>query len=198
MPTGHRHSIWGANTAWCRQHVVQHVGTCRATCWRVCRFGGENPRHDTNITSQEVHCHCNTRSNQCVPTSSFLIPSLASPIAPTVSRSGSITWSDVTCAMIPLLKTDEMGEFWEVPGYFLILFTIAATDQTGQRDSPDSIWFIVSIFSSFFCLLKVIETQFAHSNSGWSWLSCSPPQKNQPSRSLAISILLSSGWCTLR
>ena len=101
---------------------------------------------------------------ECAQTSSFLIPSLASPIAPTMSRSVSIRWSNVTCAMIPWLKTDEMGEFWEVPGYFLFFLQLLLQIKRGREI------FLRPFDLSFFCLSKVIETQFAYSNSGSSWL----------------------------
>jgi hypothetical protein len=60
---------------------------------------------------------------ECVPMSSFLKPNFALLIAPTASCSAFLAWLDVTCLMIPWLKTVEIGEFWDVPGYFLILFT---------------------------------------------------------------------------
>ena len=136
---------------------------------------------------------------ECVPTFSLLKPSLASPIAPTASRRALIMWSEVTWSIIPWLKNVETGVLSEVPWYFLILFTIAAAALTGQRvSSPDAIWVIVSIFLSFFCRSKVIETHSANSSSGWSWLSCSDPRKKRILRSLTISVRRCSDWLTLR
>jgi hypothetical protein len=52
--------------------------------------------------------------------------------------------------MIQWLEAVEIGEFWDVPGCFLILFMIAAADLTGHRvPSPKAIWVIISIFLSF-------------------------------------------------
>jgi hypothetical protein len=136
---------------------------------------------------------------KCVPTLFLLNPSLASPIAPTASCNASIMWSDVTWLIILWLKYVETGEFAVVPWYFRILFTIAAAALTGQRIlSPDAIWVMVSIFSSFFCRSKVTGTHSANSSSGWSWSSCSDPRKKWMLRSLTISVHCCSDWWTLR
>ncbi len=69
---------------------------------------------------------------KCMPTSSFLIKSYLSDSHYCTLRV-LILWSDVTWLMMPLLDYVENGEFGVVPGYFLVLFTIAAAALTGQR-----------------------------------------------------------------
>ncbi len=52
----------------------------------------------------------------------------------------------------------ETGEFWEEPGYLTILFTIAAAALTGQSiPSPEAIWVMMSIFSSFTVFWKSLR-----------------------------------------
>jgi hypothetical protein len=70
---------------------------------------------------------------KCMPTSLFLIPILISLIPTTAILMALIMWSDVTWLMMLLLECVEIGEFGVVPGYFLILFSIAAAARTGQR-----------------------------------------------------------------
>jgi hypothetical protein len=62
-------------------------------------------------------------------------------------------WSYVTWLMMPLLEYVEIGEFGVVPGYFLILFVIAAASLTGQRIvSSKAIKVIVAIFCLSFAV----------------------------------------------
>ncbi len=56
--------------------------------------------------------------------------------------------------MMPLLEEVEIGEFGVDPGYFLVLFTMAAKALTGHRVvSPEAINVTVSIF----CLFSVVQ-----------------------------------------
>jgi hypothetical protein len=103
---------------------------------------------------------------KCIP-KFFFNPSFASPIAPTASCNALITYWEVAYLMISLLETVETGEYLEVPGYFLTIFTIAVAALTGQVSSPDAIWVMVSIILSLFCLSKVTETQSAYFSLGW-------------------------------
>ncbi len=52
---------------------------------------------------------------KCVPIWSFVMPSLCSPIATTASRSALMTFSNVTCVILSLIKTAEMGVSAVVP-----------------------------------------------------------------------------------
>ncbi len=91
---------------------------------------------------------------KCMLTSSFLIPSLISPIPTTVSLRVLIMWSDVTWLMMPLLEFVEIGEFGVVPGYFLIIFTIAAATLTGQRIASFE---AIIVIGPSFCLSFVVQ-----------------------------------------
>ncbi len=64
--------------------------------------------------------------------------------------------------------------------------------------SSDAISETVSIFLSFFCRSKVMETHSAYSSSGWLLSSCSFPLKKRMFYSLTISVPCWSAFETLR
>jgi hypothetical protein len=114
-------------------------------------------------TFAKVHCHGHAQFNQMHADILFLMPSLNSPMAATVSLNALIMWVDVTCLMMPLLEKIEVGEFGVDPRYFLILSTMAAVALTGHRVvSAEAMSVTVSIF--FFCCSKVIAMQLANSS----------------------------------
>ena len=101
-----------------------------------------------------------------VPIFFFVIPSQCSPIATTASCKASMTFCNVTCVILSLITIAEIGVSLEVPGLLFMQQMIPAAAQTGQSGmSPDAICVIVSIFLSFFCFLKVNETQSEYSSS---------------------------------
>ncbi len=84
---------------------------------------------------------------ECVPTSSFLIPSLSSPIASTASWRVLITFFDITWLNLPLICTAEICVSLFVVEYPQICCMIDAAKQTRQSVmSPDAICVTVSIF----------------------------------------------------
>jgi hypothetical protein len=90
----------------------------------------------------------------------------------------------------------EMGVSAVMLGYPLICCTIAAAAQTGQSFTlPEAICVTVSIFSSFFCLSKVHETQSENSNSASLWLMSLPSRKNLMllSQSIVVHCWLAAG-----
>ncbi len=137
---------------------------------------------------------------ECVPTSSYLCPVLPL-LSPTVSVNAFIMWVDVTCARHSLMVTVdvEIGESWDMEGYFQILLTIAAAALSRQRQaSCEAIRVTVFIFSSFFCSSKVRAMESSNSSSKWSWSSCLAPLRNRIFLSLRISVLRCLGFDTLR
>ena len=104
---------------------------------------------------------------ECVPTSSFLIPRISSPIDTTAARKAETISFEVMCSMRPYLHTAEIGVSSVAPGYPLIRRMAAAIWRTGHKStSPDAICVTVSILSSFFCHSKVIDTHSAYSSQG--------------------------------
>jgi hypothetical protein len=103
---------------------------------------------------------------ECIPISSLLMLSQCSLIATTASWSALMMFWEVTCVICPLIMIVEIGVSEVVPGYPLILQTIAAAEQTGQSfTSPEAICIMVSIFLSFFCFSNVNKTQSENFNS---------------------------------
>ncbi len=136
---------------------------------------------------------------KCVPISSLLMPSRCSPIATTVSWSALMKFWDMTCVILLLIMIAEIGISTVVLGYPLIYCTIAAAAQMGQSFTlPKAICVTVSIFLSFFCFLKVNETQSENSNSASSWLISLPSQKNLMLQSWRIVVCCWSAAETLR
>ena len=85
------------------------------------------------------------------------------------------------------------------PGCPRMRRTIAAHWRTGHSNtSPERSWVAASIRSSFFCHSKVVETQSAHSSSGWSCGISTPSRKKRMFLSLRQSVRRFSAWATLR
>lgn len=104
---------------------------------------------------------------ECVPKSPFFTPRLAYPIDSAALSIAFIISLLVMFSSLLFLQTHETGVSLSVPGYDLILLTIAAHVLTGHMIS----WFVLccvtrSNFSSFFCFSNVIDTKSARCKSG--------------------------------
>jgi hypothetical protein len=120
--------------------------------------------------SGEVHGHRGPGLIECVPNSERWIPSFVSPIATMPSLRRFATISDVMLMVLFLCCARETGEFWFVPLYERIRVIIEAQSLTGHMMGSDVLHCVtVSDFLSFFCHLKVIETQSAGFNQVDVW-----------------------------
>ena len=79
-------------------------------------------------------------------------------MATIVSFMAAITCADVMWSIWLKRQKAEMGVLSFVPSYDLILQTMEAAILTGHMLTwPDALWVVVSFFSSFFCISKVMD-----------------------------------------
>ena len=98
-----------------------------------------------------------------VLTCSPLNPNLSSLMARTASLRSATISADVTCSILWVFHTFDMGVSIFDSGYFLMRFTRAAHCRTGQRIiCSEANCVTVSFILSLFYHSKVIETQFAY------------------------------------
>ena len=120
-------------------------------------------------------------------------------MATIVSFMAAITCADVMWSIWLKRQKAEMGVLSFVPSYDLILQTMEAAILTGHMLTwPDAFWVVVSFFSSFFCISKVMDMQSENSRCGLFCLISFPSLKNRRLRRRRMLVRHFSAWVTLR